>query len=122
MAPAPIENHLNAHPMVELSLVSGAGASSPYALVVLNEHLRPRLADPAVRAQVETEMGEALRTINETLASHERLTKLVLAREPWSIENGCLTPTMKIKRSRIESSVASSVSDWYSQTGSVVWA
>ena len=122
VAPAPIENQLNAHPMVELSLVSGAGESSPYALVVLNEHLLPRLADQAVRAQVETEMGEALRTINETLASHERLIKLVIAREPWSIENGCLTPTMKIKRSRIESSVASSVSDWYSQTGSVVWA
>jgi long-chain acyl-CoA synthetase len=122
VAPAPIENQLNAHPMVELSLVSGAGEPAPYALVVLNEQLRPRLADPAVRRHVEAEMGEALSKINETLASHERLRMLVVASSPWSIENGCLTPTMKIKRSRIESDVADAVRAWYSQAGPVVWA
>ena len=34
VAPAPIENRLNAHPMVELSLVSGVGQPAAYALVV----------------------------------------------------------------------------------------
>jgi len=105
-----------------LSLVSGAGEPAPYALVVLNEHLRPRLADPAVRRHVEAEIGVALGKINESLASHERLRMLVVASSPWSIENGCLTPTMKIKRSRIESDVAVDLRTWYSQAGPVVWA
>ena len=53
VAPAPIENMLNAHPMVELSMVSGLGQPAAYAVVVLDEHLRPRLADDAVRAGVD---------------------------------------------------------------------
>jgi long-subunit acyl-CoA synthetase (AMP-forming) len=122
IAPAPIENLLNKHPMVELSLVSGVGQSAPYALVVLAEQLRPQLGDPFVRERVNTELGQLLHDVNESLAAHERLHLLVVAREPWSIENGCLTPTMKIKRSRIEAAVASQVDAWYAAQGPVVWA
>ena len=122
IAPAPIENRLNAHPMVEQSIVSGVGKPAPYAMVMLNEYVRPRIADSEVRRQVETELCQLLREINESLANHERLALLVVAVEPWSIENGCLTPTLKIKRSRIESMTAKSVDTWYSAPGPVVWA
>jgi long-subunit acyl-CoA synthetase (AMP-forming) len=47
---------------------------------------------------------------------------LVIANEAWSIENGYLTPTMKIKRNRIEASVESQVASWYEKSGSVFWA
>jgi long-subunit acyl-CoA synthetase (AMP-forming) len=47
---------------------------------------------------------------------------LVIANEAWSIENGFLTPTMKIKRSRIEAAVESQVESWYQKNGSVFWA
>ena len=122
VSPAPIENKLNAHPMIEACMVSGAGHSAAYGLVVLNEELRPKQKDPAVRAQVEAAMTELLADVNATLPSHEKLQMLVIAREPWSIENGCLTPTMKIKRSRIESDVDTKVETWYSGKGKVQWA
>ncbi len=122
VVPAPIETRLNAHAMVELSMVSGVGQTAPYALVVLDEQLRPRVDDAAVRARIEAELGKLLRATNEGLAAHERLHKLVVAREPWSIENGCLTPTMKIKRSRIEAAVAAQVDAWYAAPDAVLWA
>jgi len=122
VVPAPIENRLNAHAMVELSMVSGVGQPAPYALIVLDEHLRPRVGDAAVRARIESELSALLRDTNEGLATHERLHKLVVAREPWSIENGCLTPTMKIKRSRIEAAVAAQVDAWYAAPNAVLWA
>ena len=59
---------------------------------------------------------------NEGLASHERLERIVISPEPWSVDNGCLTPTMKIKRSRIEATIASRIDDWYARPGPVVWA
>jgi long-subunit acyl-CoA synthetase (AMP-forming) len=122
VAPAPIENLVNAHPMVELSLVSGVGQAFAYGIVVLAEDLRPRLNQPEVRARVESELGALLTGVNSGLADYEQLGFLVVAREPWSIENGMLTPTMKIKRSRIEAALAPQVEAWYASGAKVVWA
>jgi len=121
VAPAPIETRLNAHPMVEQAIVSGVGQPQPYALIVLAESLRPRLDDAAVRASVEAELTQLLHAVNPGLAPHERLDRLVVARAPWSIENGCLTPTLKLKRSRIEATAAPQVDGWYARPGPVLW-
>ena len=100
----------------------GVGQSAPYAIVVLAESLRPPLGDPAVRARVDAELGKLLHDVNESLATFERLHVLVVAREPWSIENGYLTPTMKLKRSRVEATLAAQVDAWYAKSSPVVWA
>ena len=75
-----------------------------------------------MRAEVEQSLGALLKDVNAQLVGHEQLRMLVVAREPWSIENGCLTPTMKIKRSRIEGQVGAQVDRWYDQPGPVIWA
>jgi long-chain acyl-CoA synthetase len=122
VAPAPIENSLSAHPLVELAMVSGVGQRAPYAALVIAEQLRPSLSDTAVRARVEKELHKLLSDVNQNLASYEQLQFLVVAPEPWSIENGCLTPTMKIKRSRIEAALLEQVGDWYERETAVLWA
>jgi long-chain acyl-CoA synthetase len=122
VAPAPIENRLNAHAMVELSIVSGVGQPSAYAVVVLAETLRPRVGDAAVRAEVEGELGALLQRVNRELADYEQLRMIVVARDAWSIENRCLTPTMKIRRSAIEAAVAPQVDAWFNGKGPVLWA
>lgn len=122
VAPAPIENMLNTHPMVELSLVSGMGQAAAYAMVVLAEDLRPRLKDGAVRSHVQERMARLLEDVNRELPVHQRLKMIVIANEPWSIENGFLTPTMKIRRNRIESAVAFAVDNWYATGTTVHWA
>jgi long-chain acyl-CoA synthetase len=122
VAPAPIENKLNAHPMIESSMVSGVGQSASYALVVLAEGLRPKMNDPAVREEVQTAMTELLKETNKGLADYEQMKMVVVAKEPWSIENGCLTPTMKIKRSKIEAEVAPKVDAWFEGKDKVLWA
>ena len=122
VAPAPIESKLLVHPMLELAMVSGVGRQAAYALVVLNETLRPRAGDAAVRAEVEQGLGALIKQVNAQLSDYEQLRMIVVAREPWTIENGCLTPTMKIKRSRIETEAEPMVDKWYEGTGLVVWA
>jgi long-chain acyl-CoA synthetase len=122
VAPAPIENRINEHAMVELSMVSGVGQASAYAIVVLAEDLRPKLNDADVRARVESEMKQLLKKVNAELSSYEQLQMIVISQQPWAIENGFLTPTMKVKRSRIEGAVADKVGEWYESGRAVVWS
>jgi long-chain acyl-CoA synthetase len=122
VAPAPIENRLNAHALIETSLVSGVGQPSAYAMVVLAEHLRPKQGDAAFRLDAEAQLTQLLKDINAELADYEKLQMIVIAKEPWTIENGSLTPTMKIKRNRIESDVSPQLEAWYSGRAKVQWA
>jgi long-chain acyl-CoA synthetase len=46
---------------------------------------------------------------------------LAVVREPWLIENGFLTPTMKIKRSKLEDSYGPKTESWYSAAQPVIW-
>jgi long-subunit acyl-CoA synthetase (AMP-forming) len=121
VAPAPIENKINEHPMVELSCVSGVGQPAAYGLVVLAEDIRGQLSDPAVKARVARELGDHLSRVNATLSTYEQLQMLVVAREPWTIENGFLTPTMKIKRAKIEAQAAPRVEGWFASKDAVLW-
>lgn len=63
-----------------------------------------------------------LHTVNADLPDYEKLQMVVVANNAWSVENGCLTPTMKIKRSRIEADVASQVDGWFATPHKVQWA
>jgi long-subunit acyl-CoA synthetase (AMP-forming) len=121
VAPAPIENQLNAHPLIEMSLVSGVGQPSAYAMVVLVEDIRHKIGNAAVRTQMQHKLTELLRATNAGLPDYEKLQMIVVTPEPWSIDNGCLTPTMKIRRNRIESMVEAQVDGWYAKKEAVVW-
>ena len=122
VAPAPIENKLNAHPMIESSMVSGVGQSASYALIVLAEDVRPKLNDAAFKAEITEQMIGLLKETNKGLADYEQMKMIVIANEPWSIDNGCLTPTMKIKRSKIEEKVAPLVDAWFEGKDAVLWS
>jgi long-chain acyl-CoA synthetase len=122
VAPAPIENRINACPLIELSMVSGVGQPSAYGIVVLAETVRPTLGQPGVKDNITTELTQLLKDVNAELPDYERLQMLVVAPEPWSIENGLLTPTMKIRRGKIEAAVEPLVGNWYAGKTPVQWA
>lgn len=122
VSPAPIENKINAHHLIEACMVSGAGQAQAYGMVVLAEAVRPQQNDPQFRKDVEQQLTALLSEVNAGLPPYEKLQMIVVAKEPWTIENGSLTPTMKIKRSRIEANVGPKVESWYSSKGPVLWA
>lgn len=97
VAPVPIESALGGNPLVEQVCVMGTDLSQPVAVVVLSE-----VAQKTPRADVRVSLETSLNQLNPHLESHERVTHIVIALEDWTIENGLLTPTMKIKRDLIE--------------------
>jgi hypothetical protein len=58
---------------------------------------------------------------NSALDPHERLAKVVVVTEPWTIENGLLTPTPKVKRSAVEALCEPRIEECYAAKPRVVW-
>ena len=121
VAPAPIENILNADQHIELSCVAGNGYPQAFAVIQLAEDLLPTLSDPKVREQLDGALQSLLNKTNEELVQHERLQFLVVAKDPWDIPSGMLTPSLKIRRSSIEQAYAPMVDDWYASKQKVIW-
>ena len=122
VAPAPIENKLLNHPEVEQACVSGANMPQPFGLVVLSLKGRGLLANAQAKAQLEQELRAHVEQVNASLDPHEQLETLVVLTHEWTIENGLLTPTMKLKRSAIEGRYAERVDGWYRAKQPVLWA
>jgi long-subunit acyl-CoA synthetase (AMP-forming) len=120
VAPAPIENRLLASSLIEQACVSGATMPQPYALVVLSKTAR----DDSTRSpEAVTQALDSLREqVNRSLDAHERLHAIVVVRDAWTVENGMLTPTMKLKRGELEDSVANRVKGWYDSGKHVIMA
>jgi long-chain acyl-CoA synthetase len=121
VAPAPIESRLMEHPAVEAACVLGAGRANPLAIVVLSEAMRQRCTDPEQRRAAEQSLLERLEILNRGLEPYERVTRLVIAEGPWTIANGVLTPTMKMRRSVVEERYRWAVEQSDAPAGPVVW-
>jgi long-subunit acyl-CoA synthetase (AMP-forming) len=122
VAPVPIENLLNNHPKVEAVCVAGLGQPQPYALVMLSVDAQQALRDGAARSSLGTELEQLLGQVNAQLNEHEHLDFLVVVKEQWTMENGYLTPTMKIRRNVIEKQYEPLVSRWAGERSKVIWA
>ena len=101
VAPAPIENKLAVHDRIEQVCVVGDGLPQPLALCVLSEVGRSE-AGSHTREVLEASLKRLLSEVNAELDQHEQLQRIVLVKDIWAVENGFLTPTLKIKRNVIE--------------------
>ncbi len=124
IVPAPIESRLKSSPLVELAVVVAERRNFPSALVVPSfDVLRAwadsqgieasdnveLCADPQVRAHV---MAEVANLCSE-MASFERIKKIALIPQDFSIEGGELTPTMKVRRAKVYSKYAAEIDAIY---------
>jgi long-chain acyl-CoA synthetase len=121
VAPAPIESLLAEHPDVDACCLMGAGLPSPFAVVLLTADARERTCDPEMRRLLEDSVEHRLSEVNRDLDPHERVAFLVIAADSWTIENGAITPTLKIRRTVLESRYLASIDGWRAQDRRIVW-
>lgn len=115
VAPVPIEGLLGQEPIIEQLCVIGYGMPQPIALVQLAES-----AMKDNRADVNARLEAARVRVNDQLESHAKIRGILVVKTPWNIENGVLTPTMKIKRHLLEQKYAQ-LGDRWSSSQSIVW-
>jgi long-chain acyl-CoA synthetase len=121
VAPAPIEDKLVTHAAVEACCVTGANLGQPVALLMLNAEAIQRAMDSAARAALEESLALHMQGVNALLDPHEQLDCLVVVSEAWTVDNDLVTPTLKVKRNRIESVYAQHYERWVAERKAVVW-
>ena len=127
IAPQRIEAILRKSPYIDQVMVCGEGRRFLSALITLNwekieafasasgmstENHRSLIKDPFIVELIETE----LRKQNENLAPFETVKKFILLEEDFSIENGALTPTLKIKRKMVAEKYQNMIESLYQGT------
>ncbi|WP_199767991.1 AMP-binding protein [Ketobacter alkanivorans] len=121
VAPFPIESKLLADAHVEQCCVVGNAMPQPIALVALAEADLAALKNGASREQIHQDLLQLYDRVNAQLDPHEKLKTIVVANGEWSIENGIMTPTLKIKRNVLESRYEDRIENWYDSKDKVQW-
>lgn len=125
LPPADMEMAIQLHPLFEQAMIVGEGRPFLTAILVLQAE---EWAAMAKELQVDPQSDSALQgraverallhRVNQQLSEfpgYAQIRRLVLLREPWTIDNGFLTPTMKMKRNRILESVKPEITAIYSK-------
>jgi long-chain acyl-CoA synthetase len=112
IAPMPIENLISDSPYVDQVIVIGEKKPFLIALIVpdFNKLKEFALAEGITAANarelieqksIQQIFEKLIRTVSRQLATHEKVRKFLLVDTAFTIENGLMTPTMKLKRKEI---------------------
>lgn len=116
IAPAPIEMKLAQNTDLEQVCVVGMGVPQPMALVVLSASGKNKSKEELIKS-----ISDSIAELNPSLESYETIEKAVVMKSDWTIENGLMTPSMKIKRNEVEKIHLPKYPMWFELKGKVVW-
>ncbi|HEY1054677.1 MAG TPA: AMP-binding protein, partial [Emticicia sp.] len=85
VAPAQIEVGFSNNSFIEQICVAGNNLPQPIALVVLSD-----FAKTAAKQKVNESLEETLKGINPTLKPYEKVQRIVIMKEPWTVDNNKL--------------------------------
>jgi long-chain acyl-CoA synthetase len=126
IAPQPIENLLTTSKYIDQALVLGDKRKYCTAFIVINpDSLKTFAQKQSIDYQNEKDLIEhnavkelfqkEIDRLSVDLASYETIKRFTLLSEPFTIENGELTPTLKIKRNVVEQKYFAKIETMYSE-------
>ena len=116
ISPAPIELELMKNPYIEQVCLVGMGIPQPIALIITTQE-----AKKLSREEVNASLIATIDELNQDLENYEKIEKAVIMKEEWSIDNGLLTPTLKVKRNQVEKIHMPMYKSWFEMTERVIY-
>ncbi len=94
----------------------GYGIAAPILLAVPSEG-----ANSIDKDTLKQQLSNKLELVNKNLVSYRKVSTIVIMKEAWSPENGLCTPTLKIKRVKIDEKFMSKYSQWHENSEAIIW-
>jgi long-chain acyl-CoA synthetase len=124
VAPQLIENELKASHLIEQSMVIGSGRKFPSAICILNEPgvkewcsrhdiTYTTIEEMAVNQQVRDRVWQDVERANAGFGKWEQVKKIIIDTDEFTVDNGCLTPTFKVKRKPILAKYEAKIDELY---------
>ena len=116
ISPAPIEVKMLSNTDVEHACIVGTGVPQPIVLICLSDSGKKKAKDELIK-----DLTGSLDAINPLLEKFEKIEKMVIMKESWTIANNMITPSLKVKRNEIEKIHLPKYPAWYNKPGTVIW-
>ncbi|MBC7420475.1 MAG: long-chain fatty acid--CoA ligase [Bdellovibrio sp.] len=124
VAPQKLEGLVKQDPIISQVLIHGDQKKFVSALISIDElplknwadsqqitysHVADLYQHPALKVRLQ----KHIQSVNSTLASFESIKKFEIISEPWTVENGSLTQSLKVKRKFLEGKYADTIKEIY---------
>jgi long-chain acyl-CoA synthetase len=116
VAPAQIEMGFADNNNIEQICVVGQNLPQPIALIVISE-----MGKQMSKNELIADLRDQLEKLNPTLKSYEKIKKIIILKDLWTVENNKMTPTMKIKRNVIEKEFEPQYEKWYEEAEIIIF-
>ncbi len=114
--PTQVEHLYSPNTDIEQMCLLGLGMPQPIMIVVPSE---AGVAKP--KEELEKSLEQTMLSVNKELANYSRVNTVAVAREPFTTENGLLTPTLKVKRNNVHKKYESKLRDYCEHKSNVIW-
>lgn len=116
IAPTGIEKRFATNELVDQLCLVGRGLPSNVLLVTLSND-----AQQKNKTEVKKSLQDRLHQLNSRLAKFEKISHVIVAKDPWTTNNDMLTPTLKVKRRVIEEHYADVIKNALNERQHIVW-
>ena len=116
ISPAPIELELLKNLDIDQVCLVGMGIPQPIALVITSLTSKSKSKQDLNDSLVGT-----IKELNPALEKYERIEKVIIMKEDWSVDNGLLTPTLKVKRNQVEKIHMGFYKSWFEKEEKVIY-
>lgn len=116
VTPNPLEEVMMKNEYIEQVCVAGLGIPQPIALVNLSE-----IGKASDKAEVESSVRSTVESLNKTRAKFEKISTIIIQEDDWSVDNELLTPTLKVRRGKIDDCYSQEYLNWHEASSDVIW-
>ena len=113
--PSVLESYFGKVTEFQQLCIVGLGLDQPILLAVSTETAKND------KNNVSKKLSKLLNEVNSDLEGYKKIKKIVIVKDEWLPDNGLATPTLKIKRAKIDERFSQSYNDWYSSDNDVIW-